>query len=113
MDRNISERPENWVIIKITNKDKTYYKVFGTWVGGYLDGDRWKLNSGVSSIEEDEDYYYYYGYSGSCYMCNKNSYGISTLYNQGIFETLKKSANNSGIEFELMDEKTNWFDLIK
>ena len=37
MKRNISETPERWVILKIPNN---YYKVFGTWAGGYLDGDQ-------------------------------------------------------------------------
>lgn len=37
MKRNISETPERWVILKLPNN---YYKVFGTWAGGYLDGNR-------------------------------------------------------------------------
>lgn len=44
MENNISETPDKWVILKLPND---YYKVFGTWAGGYLDGDRWKLNSGM------------------------------------------------------------------
>ena len=66
MDRNISEVPDRWVIFKLPNN---YYKVFGTWAGGYLDGDRWKLNSGISKVEQDENFYYFIGFSGSCYKC--------------------------------------------
>ena len=43
MKRNISETPERWVILRLSDN---FYKVFGTWAGGYLDGDKWKLNSG-------------------------------------------------------------------
>ena len=67
MERNITESPDKWVMIKITSGDKTYYKIFATWFGGYLDGDSWKINSGISSIDEDDDFYYFNGFSGSCY----------------------------------------------
>jgi hypothetical protein len=50
MSRNISETPERWAIIKLPNN---YYKVFGTWAGGYLDGGRWKLNSAISATKKD------------------------------------------------------------
>ncbi len=55
--RNISETPDRWVVVKIDNNlDTPFYKVFATWAGGYLDGDRWKLNSGITSMEYDDDY---------------------------------------------------------
>ncbi len=44
--RNITETPERWVILKIEG-DETYFRVFG----GYLDGDRWKMNSGIVGID--------------------------------------------------------------
>jgi len=34
--RNVSEIPDGWVILKITNKEQIHHKVFATWVGGYL-----------------------------------------------------------------------------
>jgi hypothetical protein len=45
--RNVSETPENWVILKITNNGEIVYKVFGSWVGGYLGSDNWRINSGI------------------------------------------------------------------
>ena len=64
-------KPHNWVLLEITSDDKKYYKILGGWSGGYLDGDSWRLNSGVARIEEDDDEYKFYGGSGSVYVCAK------------------------------------------
>ena len=53
-DYNISEIPDKWVVIKILDNE---HKIFASWAGGYLDGDRWKLNSGITKVEEDDKYY--------------------------------------------------------
>lgn len=107
MERNISEEPEKWVIIKLPNND---YKVFGTWAGGYLDGDRWKLNSGIKEVEQDENYYYFIGYSGSCYKCHKNGYGFATSYGSNILNGLLENAT---VEVELMEDVSDWTKIIK
>ena len=75
----------------------------GTWAGGYLNGDRWKINSGIEKIEQDDDFYYFIGFSGSCYQCNKKSYGITTSYG---FEILNKIIKNGDGQIELM---RNWY----
>ena len=33
---NISETPDRWVIIKILEDNKIFYKVYGTWAGWNL-----------------------------------------------------------------------------
>lgn len=106
MENNISETPDKWVILKLPND---YYKVFGTWAGGYLDGDRWKLNSGIEKVEQDDDYYYFIGFSGSCYKCHKNSYGTATSYGQGV---LNKILETSAGQIELMENFDNWENII-
>lgn len=108
MERNITEFPDKWVMIKITSNDKTFYKIFGTWFGGYLDGDRWKINSGISSIDEDDDFYYFNGFSGSCYKCLKGAYGVATSYTSSMLELLIKKSNGLA---EIMDSDSNWKDL--
>jgi hypothetical protein len=90
----VSDTPERWVLLKILVEDTVYYKVFGSWSGTYLTGDRWKLNSGIYSLEHDEDYYYFLGYSGSCYKCSKTSYGIRDPYCVGILNTIVKNNKN-------------------
>jgi hypothetical protein len=65
--------PDRWIILKLQDT----YKVFGCWMGGYLDGDSWKLNSGIKSVEEDGDCWLFHGLSGSVYQCRKGNYGLS------------------------------------
>lgn len=106
MKKNISETPDKWVIIKLSNN---YYKVFGTWSGGYLDNDRWKLNSGISKVEQDKNFYYFIGFSGSCYKCHKKHYGTVTSY--GLF-ILNKIIEQGGEEVELMENVDDWSNII-
>ena len=112
--------PEQWVILRIPTEDNIdvpYYKVFGGWKGGYLDGDRWRLNSGITRVEEDDDYYYFYGYSGSCYKCHKNAYGLKderyyfSSYIQGVLENIIEQGEPNNTKIEIMSEDTNWNEL--
>lgn len=86
--------PENWVVVKLHNSktDTTIYKVFGSWRGGFTDGDSWRLNSGISSIEEEEHHYSVHGHSGSIYHCHKNMEGTKHMgmYNRGVLEQMLK-----------------------
>jgi hypothetical protein len=109
--RNISETPDRWVVVKIDNKlDTPFYKVFATWAGGYLDGDRWKLNSGIKSVESDEDYYYFIGHSGSCYKCHKKGYGTATSYGEGVLQDMIENAYKTNATVSILSEDTNWFN---
>ena len=71
-------RPDSWVVLKMTHKDQTFYKVLGGWSGGYLDGDSWRLNSGIDKCEYDvdNDLYHFHGSSGSDYVVCPESYGL-------------------------------------
>lgn len=106
MNKNISEIPDNWVILKLPNN---VYKVFATWIGGYLYGDSWKLNSGIHKVEQDENFYYFIGYSGSCYKCNKKSYGIVTSFGLNILNKIIGIGNGN---IKLMDNVENWENII-
>jgi len=103
--KNITETPDKWVILKLPNN---YYKVFGTWGGGYLDGDRWKLNSGIEKVEQD-DYYYFIGYSGSCYKCYKKGYGTATSYGSNVLNRIIEQGNG---QLELMEDRDDWTNII-
>lgn len=102
MKYNVTEIPDNWVVLKIPDG----FKVFATWAGGYLDGDSWKLNSGIKEVEEDEDYYYFIGFSGSCYKCHKKGYGVATSYGQSVLDKILDTK-----KVEVMDEETDWMSL--
>ncbi len=84
------ENPDNWVILKMdTPKDGIIYKVLAGWSGGYLDGDSWKMNSGITKVEEEGDFYLFHGHSGSIYKCPKESETLR-MNNAYIYEKLKK-----------------------
>ncbi len=111
-NREISETPNNWVVVKLIKDSTAYYKVFATWTGGYLDGDRWKLNSGITKIESDDSYYYIYGASGSCYACNKKAYGVASFYGENVLNHMITASTNHGVPFEKLEDRSDWETLL-
>ena len=105
-----SETPDRWSIVKIDNKE-TFYKVFGSWAGGYLDGDRWRMNSGIARVEEDLENYYFYGHSGSCYKCHKRGYGVATSYSQSVLNGMLENAKELEVDMEILDDREDWTKL--
>ncbi len=70
--------PARWVVIDIDNgTPNKHQRVFAGWYGGYLNGDSWKMNSGITKIDEHEEFYEFHGMSGSIYRCYKRCYGMS------------------------------------
>jgi hypothetical protein len=98
-------KPDSWVVLKMKGRDQTLYKVLGGWSGGYLNGDSWRLNSGVTKVEYDvtNDQWRFHGSSGSVYVVNPESYGLrmSTAH---IYETMIKTYPDQD---ELL-ENLNW-----
>ena len=74
-------RPDAWVILRIEDT----YKILGGWIGGFAEGDVWRLNSGISHIDLDGDIYSVYGYTGSVYYvhkdCQRMTMLMSSMYN--------------------------------
>jgi hypothetical protein len=99
------------MVVKITGNDlPPVYKVFACWAGGYLDGDSWKLNSGITKVKDTTDYFFFDGSSGSVYACRKGSYG-ATAYGYGILKNLIDRALKNGITIEVLDEDTDWTNI--
>ena len=96
--------PDNWVVLKLYHEGETLYKVLAGWSGGYLSGDSWRMNSGISEVTEDDDYLLFHGYSGSVYRCHKGGYQLR-MNNAGIYNQLKE---RFGDAVELMPEDTDW-----
>lgn len=100
--------PDNWVVLKISVPGQhTVYKVLAGWSGGYLDGDSWRMNSGVTEVTEDGDYLLFHGYSGSVYRCHKKSYGLR-MGNASVYNKLKE---RFGDAVELMPEDIDWMNV--
>ena len=107
-----SETPDKWVVLKMSRGGDVYHKIFGSWAGGYLDGDRWKMNSGIVSVEEDDEYYYFIGYSGSCYKCHKEGYGVMTSYSQSVLDNIIDKASGMGASIKVLLDDTNFMELL-
>jgi len=103
--------PDKWVVVKITSANTpTIYKIFACWYGGYLSGDSWKLNSGITKATLNDNRYYFEGASGSVYVCNNDSYGTSG-YGHGVLFNLIETSDSNGISVEVLPEDTNWLEL--
>jgi len=98
--------PDNWVVIKF-NGDDPHYRILAGWSGGYLHGDSWRMNSGITRVDSDDDYYYFFGSSQSCYVCSKRSYCLQAN-NASVWHKLEEL---HGDKVELMPEETNWLEI--
>jgi hypothetical protein len=103
----MAERPDNWVVLKITTEKEVLYKVLAGWSGGYLGGSSWRLNSGIVEAHEVEEGWNFIGHSGSEYICSKGQYRLR-MNNAGVYNRLKKEY---GDLVELMPEDTDWSQL--
>lgn len=71
----MNEVPDAWTILKFSGDGVVggpMYKVLAGWYGGYTGSDSWRLNSGISRVEESNECYFFHGHSGSVYQCYKN-----------------------------------------
>lgn len=88
--------PDKWVVLKIDNPkdDKPWYRLFAGWYGGFVNGDSWRANSGITSIDADNDLYLVYGNSGSAYKCWKKLEGMSGYMDSVLYGMITAAAEN-------------------
>lgn len=96
--------PDKWAVINITSEAGTIFKVLGSWYGGYLYGNSWRMNSGIVKVEKTENSLLFYGQSGSCYECFLNNYGIHSE-SSGVVSQLNAMA---GVTATVLDCDTDW-----
>ena len=80
--------PDKYTILEIIHEDGNYYKVFGSWAGGYLGSDNWRMNSGIERAVVKDGTISFIGYSGSEYKCVKASEGVIGSYNIAVLDNL-------------------------
>lgn len=71
--------PDRWTILRMQSKDDSCYKILAGFYGGFAEADSWKLSSSTVEVLDKGDYYEFVQYSGSSYICRKNSEGMSLL----------------------------------
>jgi hypothetical protein len=107
--------PDGWVVVKVAkiNSTQKFYRVFGSWRGGYLDGDAWRMNSGITGcyMEKDGDYYFFTGYSGSTYRCHKDSYNRIGAYQKSVLDDYIRPASEKNYTMEVMPADTDWLNM--
>jgi len=93
-------QPDNWIILKINGDlGSCFYKVLAGWSGGYLDSDYWRINSGITKIEDDDKYWLLKGETGSIYKCHKESQCVR-MNISGILSQLLDIKNVEVIQIE-------------
>lgn len=85
--------PDGFTIIHIKQGETEFYKIFGSWAGGFSDGDHWRLSSGFNSLDDSQ-----YNpethritipqLSGSVYHISDLSQHRHTVYNSGILKNI-------------------------
>lgn len=88
--------PDKWMIVELKYKEHHFCKVMGSWFGGYLHGNSWRLNSGIEEVFYDGDSIHFVGTSGSCYTVHKDAYGAH-MDAHGVLSNLEKQALEKGM----------------
>lgn len=99
--------PDFWCVIKINSND-THYRVFGTWASSYATGPSWRMNSGITKVEEEDEYFLFHGSSGSIYHCHKEMYGCH-YGSQGQLNYYMSKTEVAVVE--LLPVETNWLEV--
>lgn len=95
--------PDRWVVIDIAAGEKKHQRVLAGWSGGYLHGDLWKINSGITEVKDLGDCFDFVGKSGSVYRCYKQDYGMSNLM-MSVLNSYQSDAAGSDVSITICDD---------
>ena len=95
--------PHNWVIVEFTIKGETLRRVIGGWSGGYLDGDNWRISSGITNVEEEGDFVLITNHSGSLYKCLKSGQGTSGAMRPILYQLEKYAEENEDMSYRFIE----------
>lgn len=107
--------PEGWIVLKVDEGKKgIWYRIFGTWRGSYLEGDRWRLSSGSkeSPYEDESGVLVWEQASGSVYELEKTDVGGTTFYTQGVVKEIMERLENSDVKVELVNALDDLLNLL-
>ena len=103
--------PDAWQVIEINTPTETIYKLFSTWYGSYLNGESWKLNSGITNMKKVGKVYEVTGHSGSVYTvpAYENTYRTTAYTGSVLNQLIKKSE----YKIRVLPYNTEWEKLVK
>ena len=109
-------KPDGWLILKFTdnssennNQQQPFFKVFGSFNGGYQEGDSWRLSSGAFSFDNaviNDDYVDWGQHSGSLYRLNKWAEGQLTTDNHNQLTSIIEQVKEAGMDIEIISLET-------
>ena len=94
--------PDKWQIVHLKMDELDTNKVMGSWYGGFLGSDNWRLSSGITNVIEHDTYYEVHNESGSVYKCHKEAQGMSA-YTSQVYLDFKKKLEEQGGTLEVID----------
>ena len=72
-------KPDGWIIVQ--EPTHGVRRVFGSWSGGYLDGDHWRLSTVITHQRVEEGRIVFTTASGSEYSVSREGEGRLSGYN--------------------------------
>lgn len=100
--------PDRWVIIRISDKTQSIDKLLTGWSGSYLEGQSWKISSGVIGFEQDGDMIKFHNHSGSVYNCHREAEGFTTM-SYSVLQSYQRDVEDSGGEYKIeVIDFNNW-----
>jgi hypothetical protein len=93
-------RPDGWVILKFTpENEESFYRIFGTWRGGFVNGDTWRLSSGSiepPTLSECGLFWVWAQDSGSTYELAINEEDGCTLFTKSALANIVEKSSEFG-----------------
>jgi len=97
-------KPDHWVVVELVDSNGVkHQKVFAGWGGSYTYGESWKMNSGITKVDDSGDTLSFHGQSGSVYQCRKDLYGMSS-YMQSVFQSFEKQALIESLVIKVLEK---------
>jgi len=96
--------PDCWVLIKVTKKQGSHYRVLAGFNEKPRNSDDWRISNDITSIDCIDNVYHFNCSSGSLYMCRKSEYNLT----KKIDHVWKALQNQKPNEVELMKSHPNW-----
>ena len=96
--------PDSWVLIKVTKKEGSHYRVLAGFNEKPRNSDDWRISKDITSIDCLDNVYHFTCSSNSIYLCKKGEYELTS----NIDHVWKALQNQKPDEVELMKSQQDW-----